>query len=128
ALTVMAGSMNDNCETIFGDLAMLGDTALNHLTFCADDKHVEDLVEQGHIDHHVRQAIRFGVPPVTAYRMASLNAALYYRLDHVLGSITPSRLADLQLLDDLAKARPKLVMLGGKVVAENGTPLFDNPD
>jgi adenine deaminase len=127
-LTVMAGSMNDNCETIFADLAALGPTALNHLTFCADDKHVEDLVEQGHIDHHVRQAIRMGVDPVLAIRMASLNAALYYRLDHVLGSITPSRLADMQLIEDLSEVRPRLVLLGGQVVAKDGQALFQNPD
>jgi adenine deaminase len=127
-LTVMAGSMNDNCETIFADLAALGPTTLNHLTFCADDKHVEDLAEQGHIDHHVRQAIRMGVDPVTAIRMGSLNAALYYRLDHVMGSVTPCRLADLQLLEDLSAVRPKLVLVGGQVAAENGEPRFTNPD
>jgi adenine deaminase len=127
-LTVMAGSMNDNCPTVFADLAALGTTALHHITFCADDKHAEDLMEQGHIDHHVRQAIRMGVDPVAAFRMASLNAALYCRLDHVLGSLTPSRLADLQLLDDLQEVRPGLVLVGGRVVAEAGQPLFDNPD
>ena len=127
-LTVMAGSMNDNCPTVFADLAALGPTTLNHFTFCADDKHVEDLMEQGHIDHHVRQAIRMGVNPVTAYRMGSLNAALYYRLDHVMGSVTPSRLADLQLLDDLAQVHPSLVLVGGQVAAEHGRPTFDNPD
>jgi adenine deaminase len=127
ALTVMAGSMNDNCPTVFADLDALGD-GLFHICFCADDKHVEDLHDQGHIDHHVRQAIRAGVAPVLAWRMATLTPALYYRLDHLLGSITPSRLADLQLVPDLAEARPDLVMVGGKVVARHGKPLFENTD
>jgi adenine deaminase len=127
ALTVMAGSMNDNCPTVFADIEALGD-GLFHMCFCADDKHVEDLHDQGHIDHHVRQAIRAGVEPVLAWRMASLSAALYYRLDHLIGSITPSRLADLQLVPDLAEARPAMVMVDGKVVAENGKPLFANTD
>jgi adenine deaminase len=69
-----------------------------------------------------------GVEPITAFRMASLNAALYYRLDHVLGSLTPSRLADLQLLDELREVRPSLVLVGGQVAAEGGQPRFDNPD
>ena len=53
----MAGSMNDNTASVFANLETLGD-GLYHICFCADDKHVEDLHDQGHIDHHVREAIR----------------------------------------------------------------------
>jgi adenine deaminase len=126
-LTLMAGSMNDNSETVFADIPALGH-GIHHICFCADDKLVEDLDAQGHIDHHVRQAIRFGVDPMNAWRMATLTPAAFYRLDHVLGSVTPSRLADLQLVPDLAEVRPSLVMVGGRVVARNGKPLFENDD
>jgi len=126
-ITVMAGSMNDNCPSVFADLDALGD-GLFHLSFCADDKHVEDLVEQGHIDHHVRQAIRYGVPVGLAYRMASYSAALHYRFDHVLGSVTPARMADLLVIDDLAAVRPAQVWVGGRLVAEDGRQLFANED
>ncbi len=127
-ITVMAGSMNDNCPGVFADLAALG-AGLHHLCFCADDKHVEDLHDHGHIDHHVRQAIRHGVEPWMAIRMASLNAAQHFRLDHVLGSVAPSRLADLLILDDLAEPVPSTVLVGGRVVARDGRPLFavDDP-
>jgi adenine deaminase len=127
AITVMAGSMNDNTASVFADVPALGD-GVYHMCFCADDKHVEDLHDQGHIDHHVREAIRAGVAPILAWRMATLTAALYYRLDHLIGSITPSRLADIQLVPDLADARPSLVLVGGAAVAENGKPLFANTD
>jgi adenine deaminase len=127
AITVMAGSMNDNTASVFADVPALGD-GVYHMCFCADDKHVEDLHDQGHIDHHVREAIRAGVDPILAWRMATLTAALYYRLDHLIGSITPSRLADIQLVPDLADARPSLVLVGGAAVAENGKPLFANTD
>ena len=126
-LTVMSGSMNDNCPTVFADIDALGD-GLFHVCFCADDKHVEDLHDQGHIDHHVRQAIRLGVDPILAWRMATLTPALYYRLDHVLGCIAPARLADLQLVPDLSEVRPSLVMVNGEVVARDGKALFDNTD
>lgn len=122
-VTVMSGSMNDNCPSVFADLDALG-TGLHHLCFCADDKHVEDLHDQGHIDHHVRQAIHAGVPPWMAIRMASLNAAIHFRLDHLFGSVTPSRLADLLVLDDLAEPSPSMVFVGGAVVARDGVPLF----
>jgi adenine deaminase len=126
-LTVMAGSMNDNCPTVFADPAAFKD-GLYHICFCADDKFAEDLDRQGHIDHHVRQAIAFGVDPVLAYRMATLTPASFYRVDHLVGSITPSRLADLQLVKDLSDARPAAVYMGGILVARDGVALFENND
>jgi adenine deaminase len=126
-VTVMAGSMNDNVPFVFADLDRIRG-GFGHLSFCADDKHVEDLVSQGHIDHHVRHAQKAGVDPLWAYRMGTLNPALYYRLDHLIGSITPGRLADLQLVGDVAEVRPELVIVDGEVVAEGGTARFTNPD
>ena len=63
-----------------------------------------------------------------AIRMATLNAAVHFRLDHLLGSVTPSRLADVMLLADLADPRPAAVFVGGVQVAEDGRPLFVNDD
>ena len=100
----------------------------SHLAFCADDKLVGDLHDQGHIDHHVRSAVSLGVEPALAIRMASLNAASHFRIDHLVGSITPSRLADLQVLDDLEQFRPSSVWVGGVEVACGGRACFDNLD
>lgn len=126
-VTLQSGSMTDYCEAILGRPELLGPVA-SHICFCADDKHVEDLVDQGHIDHHVRSAVQLGVEPAAAVRMASLNAALHYRIDHLVGSITPSRLADLQLLPDLEHFEPVSVWLDGIEVARDGVPLFVNTD
>ncbi len=126
-ITLMSGSMNDNCPSVLADLEALG-PGLHHLCFCADDKHVEDLHDQGHIDHHVRQAVAAGVEPWMAIRMASLNAAIHFRLDHLLGSVTPSRLADLLVLDDLADPRPSMVFVAGELVAVDGAPTFTVDD
>ena len=126
-VTLMSGSMNDNTVDVFADLDRIG-PALDHMSFCADDKHVLDIVTEGHIDHHVRQAIAAGVPAAQAYRMATWQPALYYRLDHVLGSLTPGRLADLQIIGDLAAVRPSKVVVGGELVAVDRVPHFDNTD
>jgi adenine deaminase len=126
-ITVMSGSMNDNIDAIFADPEAVR-PYLGHMCFCADDKHVQDLAGEGHIDHSVRKVIAMGVDPATAYRMASLQPAAYYRIDHIVGSITPGRLADLQLLPDLADARPDVVIVGGAVAARDGAPLFANDD
>lgn len=126
-VTLQAGSMTDYCEAILGRPELLGLVG-SHLAFCADDKHVEDLHDQGAIDHHVRSAVRLGVAPALAMRMASLNAASHFRIDHLVGSLTPSRLADLQLLDDLASFEPASVWVDGQEVARNGAALFANTD
>ncbi|MFV8816333.1 adenine deaminase [Haliea sp. E17] len=126
-ITVMSGSMNDNVPLVFADTnAVAG--GYPFFSFCADDRHVDDLYRVGHIDHHVREAIRCGVPVLEAYAMASLNAASFYRLDHLIGSITPSRIADLQVLESLEDAKPLRVMLNGQWVAGDGEALFANPD
>lgn len=126
-LTVMAGSMNDNTPHVFADIPALKD-GIFHVCFCADDKLVEDLDAQGHIDHQVRTAIACGVEPLKAWRMATLGPAAYYRIDHLLGSVTPSRLADLQIVPDLAQARPSMVLVDGRIVARDGVALFANQD
>lgn len=86
----------------------------------SDDLHAETLLSDGHIDRVVRMAIRHGVNPVTAVQMATLNAASCFGLAGELGSIAPGRLADINLLDDLAEVRVSLSVVGGEVVAENG--------
>jgi adenine deaminase len=126
-ITVMSGSMNDNTDAIFSDLDAIA-PALGHLSFCADDKHVLDLGTEGHIDHHVRKAIAAGIDPAQAYRMGTWQPALYYRLDHLVGALTPARLADLQISDDLAAVRPETVLVGGVVAAQDGVALFANTD
>lgn len=126
-ITVMGSSLTDNTVPLFADLERVA-PALGHMCFCADDKHALDLSTSGHIDHHVRQAIRFGVDPQLAYRMATVTPAHYYRLDQVLGLLAPSRLADIQLIPDLDQVRPSLVISAGAVVARDGVALFENTD
>ncbi len=126
-ITVMSGSMNDNVRPLFADPARLAG-GFDQFTFCADDRHVGDLAGEGHIDHHVRTAIDCGVEPIEAYRMATFNAARSYRLDHLVGSVTPTRLADLMLLEDLEDVRPRLVLVGGEVAGRDGAATFGNED
>ncbi|WP_317930071.1 adenine deaminase [Halioxenophilus sp. WMMB6] len=127
AITVMAGSMNDNIASVFADpKAVQG--ALPFFSFCADDRHVDDLQRVGHIDHHVRKTIGCGIPELEAYAMASLNAALYYRLDHIIGSVTPARRADLLILDNLAEVNIVATYQDGQRTSESGRVLFGNND
>jgi len=94
------------------------------LLFCTDDKHSEDIRNEGHINYNIRLAIANGVPPITAIQMATINTATCYKLDKV-GAIAPGYLADIVIFDSLQKIDVDEVYKNGVLVAKKGKPLFD---
>jgi adenine deaminase len=95
--------------------------------FCVDDANVHDIVSEGFgwLAAHVKIALEAGVSPVEVFQMASFNTASHYGKDHLVGSITPGRLADILLLRDLDQFPPAVVIVDGQVVARDGIPLWD---
>ena len=89
--------------------------------FCTDDRHPHDLLDDGHIDHLLRLAVKNGLDPMTAIQMATLNIAEAYGLDD-RGAIAPGRRADLVVCSDLENFRAERVLVGGQVVGEDGSP------
>ena len=98
-----------------------------HIMFCTDDKHVQDISRVENICYNVQLAIDIGIDPVHAIQMATLNTARHFRMEDRLGSLTPGRLADLMLLPDLKKIQPSLVLKDGHVVAKNGAAVKVEP-
>lgn len=82
--------------------------------FCTDDRHIEDLMEDGSIDNCIRIAIREGLDPIMAYTMASLNVANCYHLKD-RGAVAPGMKADLVLFEDLKKCEIKLMLKNGMI-------------
>lgn len=95
-------------------------TDTGHFCFCTDDKHIEDILREGHISHNVREAIRLGIPPVKAIRMATLQAAECYHLRH-LGAVAPGYQADLIVVSDLEQMKVERVFYKGQEVEEDPT-------
>ncbi|MFT9495175.1 adenine deaminase [Anaerosolibacter sp.] len=96
---------------------------LRRCLFCTDDRHPEDILVHGHIDNNIRTAIKNGFHPISAIRLATLNAAECYGLKG-MGAIAPGYKADLIVVDDLQHFNVMEVYKEGKQVAKNGTPLF----
>ncbi len=88
------------------------------ICFCTDDRTPVELIEQGSVDQMVRRAIAFGIDPIEAIRMATLNTAEWFGLAQI-GAIAPGRRADMFVFDDLHRPTAKLVFSGGKVFAES---------
>ena len=84
-----------------------------------DDCHPADLITQGGVDHCVRKAIRLGLDPITAIRMATINPARYFPLPGI-GAIAPGYQADLVVIDDLDDFRVSQVFKQGRLIAEKG--------
>lgn len=92
--------------------------------FCTDDKHPEDILNEGHIDYNVRRAITLGMDPITALQLATINPARCYNLRDI-GAIAPGYDADLIIFDDLATFDISKVYKKGRLVAENKKALFE---
>lgn len=90
------------------------------VSFCTDDVTATDVLEKGHVDNLVRLTIAAGVEPMTAIQMATINSAEAYRIDHLVGSISPGRIADILLVDSPENFRVEAVITNGRLVAENG--------
>ncbi|QHW29762.1 adenine deaminase [Paenibacillus rhizovicinus] len=87
--------------------------------FVTDDKLIDELVNEGSIDHILRLAMAKGLDPITAIQMATLNAAECFRL-HRHGAIAAGYQADLVLLDDLENVKIHQVYKRGRCVVDAG--------
>lgn len=98
--------------------------AVNHHTsrrclFVTDDKHIDDLLNEGSVDHNVRLAIQHGIEPITAIQMASINAAECFGLTDQ-GAVAPGYQADLLILDSLDEIKIDRVFKNGRLIVEQG--------
>jgi len=117
------GSAAHGIESIFRRIAW-EELPTDSIFFCTDDKHLEDIRRQGHINHIVRRAVACGISPVRAVRMATINPARAYGLKR-LGAIAPGYRADLVVVDNLREFHPLHVIAAGKLYSD--TPLSTPP-
>lgn len=105
----------------FDALHPLIDTYPEHLMFCSDDRHPDDLL-RGHINAMVRRAIAEGHDLFDVLRIACLNPIKHYGLD--VGQLRVGDPADFIQVGDLKKFTILRTVIDGKTVAENGETLL----
>ncbi len=115
-IMIREGSQARNLETL---LPLVTPETAHRFMFVTDDKDVEDLLAEGHVDHIIRKAISCGLKPATAIRLASINAARYFGLEW-FGAVAPGYAASLAILDDLEECRVQRIYHEGRLVAEHG--------
>ena len=119
-LMIREGSSEKNLEAL---LPLVNDRTWPRCLFVVDDRSAADILHDGDIDAVVRKAIGLGLDPVRAVQLATINTANYFRLEG-LGAVAPGYFANLIILDELAGFRVKTVYYRGRVVAQDGRPLF----
>src|ERR1051325_1098009 len=109
-IMIRQGAHEKNLEDL---IPLINDFNSSHISVVSDDRDVIDLEDNGHMDHLVRTAISFGLHPIRAIQMASINTATYFGLKNS-GAIAPGFRADFMLLDNLESFRISQVFLDGK--------------
>src|SRR4030066_168045 len=91
-----------------------------HFILCTDDSHCETLVEEGHVNRAVKEAIAHGLAPIKAIQMVTLNPAEHFGVSRDVGMIAPGRFADVLLVSDLNRLEVDIVIAKGKQIAKEG--------
>lgn len=118
-ILIREGSQAKNLEAL---RPLITPGLAHRLAFCTDDRHPEDLVGEGHLDHVLRRAVALGVDPILAVTVATLGPARAFGLKK-RGALAPGYLADIVVLDSLVDFGVSQVYKGGRLVAEQGQVL-----
>ena len=117
---IREGSAAHNLETLINGI-LAHDLPCENFSFCTDDKHIEDILRQGHINYNVRRAVELGLSPMAAIKMATINTARCYGLKE-FGAVAPGYQADLIVTDDLSSFRILSVYHKGRLIDPSVRP------
>lgn len=93
------------------------------LILATDGVDPEGFLEEGYLDAALKRALKLGVPPDLAYQMVTINVAEHFRLDHLIGSLSPGKMADILIIPSPEEFSPQLVICNGKIIFKDGKPL-----
>lgn len=90
----------------------------DRITFCTDDREPEELVNNGHIDDCIKDAINSGMTFGEAIKSATIIPAKHFKLNN-LGAIAPGYQANINLINSESDMLVTDVFYEGKLVAKN---------
>ena len=90
------------------------------LILATDGADPKGFMEEGYLDASLKRALKLGVPPEAAYQMVTINVAEHFHLDHLIGSLSPGKMADLLIVPSPDEFSPQLVMCGGQIIFKDG--------
>lgn len=119
-------SIRPDLPTLLEEMKALGIDQYDKLIFTTDGS-PPSFYEQGFIDQLIRMALEKEVPLIDAYNMATINVARHYQMEHLHGSITTGRVANINLLREKEDPTPISVLAKGQWVKRDGVCEELNP-
>jgi len=96
------------------------------LILSTDSLDPEGFITEGYLDASLKRALKLGVSPGVAYQMVTINVAEHFHLDHLIGSLSPGKMADMLLIPSPDNFSPQLVMCGGKIIFKDGKTMVES--
>lgn len=113
-LLLREGSSAKNLEDL---LPIVNDHNHSRICFCSDDINASDICDHGDILNCIKKAVKWGIDPVRAVEMATINTAKHYQLTNH-GAIAPGYIADIVAVSDLESFTIETVWKNGKVFTD----------
>lgn len=119
AAALRYSSIRPDLPELIRTLARYPDLDRSRLMLTSDGASLPFLTQATPADM-IELAMKNGFSPADAYRMATINPAVYYRFDDMAGAVVPGRLAHLNVLDSLQDPHPSDVLFSGKWIKRHG--------
>jgi adenine deaminase len=116
-IIIREGSAAKNFEALIELLPLYPD----HIMFCSDDKHPDDLIK-GHINQLIARALMNGCDLYDTIRAATVNPVQHYQLE--VGLLREGDPADLMVVEDLSTFEAVETYINGQMVAHHGQTLL----
>lgn len=119
-IMIREGSAAKNFDTLIPLIKLFP----KQMMFCCDDKHPDNLIE-GHINEHVKRALKLNYDLFDVLSASSINVIDHYNLP--VGSLQVGDAADFIRIDNLTNFNVLETYITGELVFENGVskiPVF----
>ncbi len=113
-IMIREGTAAQNLEAL---ISLCKEPYASRCMFCTDDRHINDIMDFGHIDNIIRKAIKLGADPAIAYKTASFTAGKYIN-QNKRGAISPGYLADFVILYDVKGVEVECVYKNGVKITD----------
>jgi adenine deaminase len=95
------------------------------LILSTDGVDPEGFLEEGYLDASLKRMMELRVPPSLAYQMVTINVAEHFHLDHLIGSLSIGKIADIVIIPSHKEFSPQLVMCNGKIIFKDGRAMVE---
>ena len=95
------------------------------LILATDGVDPEGFLKEGYLDAAVKRVLKLGISPAITYQMVTINVAEHFRLDHLIGSLSPGKMADMVMIPSPNEFSPQMVMCDGKIIYRDGKSMVE---